>query len=115
MYCGELRGIVSFIELDQEMKLNKLNTLKLPLGTFSDKVRARNGGSTMATNVKLSDELVAQASRIATIEHRSIPKQIEFYFKIAAIAEENPELSFKLIKEILKADSELESIPYKFG
>jgi hypothetical protein len=97
------------------MKRNKLSTLKLPLGTFSDKVRVRNGGPTMATNVKLSDELVAQASRIATIEHRSIPKQIEFYFKIAAIAEENPDLSFKLIKEILKADSEPESIPYIFG
>jgi predicted transcriptional regulator len=69
----------------------------------------------MATNVKLSDDLVAQASRIATIEHRSIPKQIEFYFKIAAIAEENPELSFKLIKEILKADAESGSFSYKFG
>ena len=69
----------------------------------------------MATNVKLSDELVQQAGRIAAIEHRSVPKQIEFYFKIAAIAEANPELSFKLIKEILKSDAEAAVGHYKFG
>ena len=54
----------------------------------------------MATNVKLSDDLES-GWRIAAVEQSS--KQIEFYFKIAAIAEANPELSFTLIKEILKA------------
>lgn len=52
----------------------------------------------MATNVKLSNDLVKAAARIAAIEHRSIPKQIEFYFKIAAIAEANPELSLRSSK-----------------
>lgn len=88
---------------------------RLLLGTFSGKVREFKGVLSMATNVKLSDDLVKTAGRIAAIEHRSIPKQIEFYFKIAAIAEANPELSFTLIKEILKSDTEATSGHYQFG
>lgn len=88
---------------------------RLLLGTFSDMVREFKGVLTMATNVKLSDDLVKAAGRIAAIEHRSIPKQIEFYFKIAAIAEANPDLSFVLIKEILKSDAEATSGRYQFG
>ena len=78
-------------------------------------VRQLKGVLSMATNVKLSDDLVKAAGRIAAIEHRSIPKQIEFYFKIAAIAEANPELSFMLIKEILKSDVEATVGKYHFG
>jgi len=60
----------------------------------------------MAQTVKLSDELVEDAKRIAAIEHSSVPRQIEFYFRMALTAEENPDLSFSLIREILKADSQ---------
>ena len=88
---------------------------RLLFGTFSDKVLKLKGVLSMATNVKLSDDLVKAAGRIAAIEHRSIPKQIEFYFKIAAIAEANPDLSFILIKEILKSDTEATVGPYQFG
>ncbi|MEI8223453.1 MAG: hypothetical protein WCG43_07230 [Actinomycetes bacterium] len=69
----------------------------------------------MGIPVKLSDSLVEQATRIANHEHRSVPMQIEYYFKIAAIMEENPDLSFKLIKEILKADSEEATEEYSFN
>lgn len=69
----------------------------------------------MATNVKLSDELVEEAKRIAAIEHRSVPKQIEFYFRIALIAEDNPDLSFSLIREIMKADAEEATEEYSFN
>ena len=88
---------------------------RLLFGTFSDMVWELKGVLSMATNVKLSDELVKAAGRIAAIEHRSIPKQIEFYFKIAAIAEANPDLSFTLIKEILKSDAEATVGKYQFG
>ena len=88
---------------------------RLLFGTFSDKVWELKGVLSMATNVKLSDELVKAAGRIAAVEHRSIPKQIEFYFKIAAIAEANPDLSFTLIKEILKSDAEATFGKYQFG
>ena len=72
-------------------------------------------GEVMAVTVKLSEELVEEAKRIASVEHRSVPKQIEFYFKMASIAEQNPDLSFSLIREILKADSEEANEEYNFG
>ena len=72
-------------------------------------------GDLVATNVKLSDELVEEAKRIAAIEHRSVPKQIEFYFRMALIAEDNPDLSFSLIREIMKADAEVATEEYSFN
>jgi len=69
----------------------------------------------MAIAVKLSDKLVANAKRIAKIEHRSVPSQIEYYFQIALIAEQNPDLSFKLIQELLKAKGEPAGQEYTFG
>lgn len=69
----------------------------------------------MPTNVKFKDEFVAKARQVAKAEHRSVPSQIEFYFKIAQIAEQNPDLSFKLIREILHAQSEDAHEEYVFG
>ena len=69
----------------------------------------------MAINVKLDEDLVADAKRIAAVEHRSVPKQIEFYFRMALIAEENPDLSFSLIREIIKADAEEATEEYQFS
>ena len=60
----------------------------------------------MATNVKLSDDLVEKARRAASAEHRTVPKQIEYYYRLAHIGEENPDLSFSLIRELLLADAE---------
>ena len=69
----------------------------------------------MAIAVKLSDKLVANAKRIAKVEHRSVPSQIEYYFQIALIAEQNTDLSFKLIQELLKAKGEPTEQEYTFG
>jgi hypothetical protein len=69
----------------------------------------------MSVNVKLSEELVNEVRRIAEVEHRSVPKQIEFYYRIARIAEDNPDMSFKLIKEILVSDAEEAVEEYQFG
>lgn len=68
----------------------------------------------MATTVKLADHLVKDAKRMAAIEHRSVPKQIEFYYQIARTAEQNPDLSFDLIRELLKSKSEEPSGEYQF-
>lgn len=72
----------------------------------------------MATTVKLSDTLVQDARRYGDIYHRSIPKQIEYWSQIGKIAEENPDLSYDFIKEILMAQkeaSEGETTVYHFG
>lgn len=68
----------------------------------------------MATTVKLADRLVEDAKRMAAIEHRSVPKQIEFYYQIARAAEQNPDLSFDLIRELLRSKSEEPSGEYQF-
>jgi len=69
----------------------------------------------MSVNVKLSKDLVTQAKRYAQIQHRSVPKQIEYWSKIGRIAEENPNLPFSMIRDILFADQEEPIGEYKFG
>jgi hypothetical protein len=60
----------------------------------------------MSINVKLTESLVEQARRYAVIQHRSVPKQIEYWSQIGKIAEENPDLPFSMIRDILLADQE---------
>lgn len=60
----------------------------------------------MTVSVKLTDSLVELAKRYAAIEHRSLPKQIEYWSRIGKIAEENPDLPFSMIRDILIADQE---------
>ena len=60
----------------------------------------------MSVNVKLSEGLVEQAKIYAHIEHRSVPKQIEYWSQIGKIAQENPDLPFAMIRDILIADQE---------
>lgn len=69
----------------------------------------------MSVNVKLSEGLVAQAKRHAQIQHRSVPKQIEYWSQIGKIAEENPDLPFAMIRDILIADQEEVVGEYEFN
>ena len=69
----------------------------------------------MSINVKLSETLVDQAKRYATVQHRSVPKQIKYWSQIGKIAEENPDLPFTVIRDILVADQEEPVGEYQFG
>jgi len=69
----------------------------------------------MSINVKLSETLVEQARTHAYIQHRSIPKQIEYWSQIGKIAEENPDLPFSMIRDILVADQEAPVGEYTFS
>ena len=69
----------------------------------------------MGHQVKLADSLVEVALRDAKREHRTLPKQIEFRYKIAGILEENPDLTFNMVQNILKAREEGPSGEYIFG
>ncbi len=72
----------------------------------------------MSTTLKLSDGLVKEARRYGEVYSRSVPKQIEYWSRIGKVAEENPDLSFEFIKEILIAQQEAkdgETTPYRFG
>ena len=72
----------------------------------------------MSTAVRITDELVREAKKFSKIDKRSLTGQIEHWARIGKCAEENPDLTYSLIKEILVGLAELElgeSSEYKFG
>jgi len=72
----------------------------------------------MATAVRISEELVNDAKKISRVDHRSLTGQIEHWARMGKCAEENPDLTYSLIKDILIGVEELEQgekIEYKFG
>lgn len=76
------------------------------------------GVNAMATAVRISKELVDEARKFSRIDHRSLTGQIEHWAKIGKCAEENPDLTYSLIKDILIGIEELEQgerSEYKFG
>jgi hypothetical protein len=72
----------------------------------------------MATAVRVSEDLVQEARKYSRVDHRSVTGQIEHWARIGKCAEENPNLTYDLIKEILIGIAELEQgemSEYKFG
>jgi len=72
----------------------------------------------MTTAVRVSPELVREAKIYSKIDKRSVTGQIEHWARIGKCAEDNPDLTYSLIKEILIGLVELEqgeSSLYKFG
>ncbi|MGB5422529.1 MAG: hypothetical protein WBN03_10240 [Desulfobacterales bacterium] len=72
----------------------------------------------MTTAVRVSQELVREAKIYSKIDQRSVTGQIEHWARIGKCAEENPDLTYSLIKEILIGLVELEqgeSSEYNFG
>ena len=70
----------------------------------------------MAT-VKLSEDIVTEAKIISKALNRSLAGQIEHWAKIGRLAEENPDLTYEFIKNILISQQEARAgklEPYKF-
>ena len=61
----------------------------------------------MATAVRVSEELLVAARKFSRIDHRSVAGQIEHWARLGKCAEENPDLPYTLIKEILIGLEEL--------
>ena len=71
----------------------------------------------MAIAIRISEELVGEAKKMSKIEHRSLTGQIEHWARIGKCSEENSDLTYSLIKEILIGIEELdqdEKIEYLF-
>jgi len=71
----------------------------------------------MNTAVRLSEAMVTQAKTYSKAMNRSVAKQIEYWAKIGKIAEENPDLPYSFIKEVLLGQQEAAShqlSPYLF-
>jgi len=72
----------------------------------------------MSQSIKLSEELLNSARHYANVYSRSVPKQIEYWSRIGKIAEENPDLSYDMIKSILIGMAEADDgdiSEYEFG
>ncbi len=72
----------------------------------------------MAKAIKLSDGLVTDATTHGKAQHRSAPRQIEYWARIGKIADENPNLTLGFVKDILTGLEEAEAgdvTEYQFG
>ena len=72
----------------------------------------------MSKAIRVSDELIRNARLYSSVDNRSVTGQIEHWAKIGRCVEENPDLTYNLIKEILIGLEELdqgEYSEYKFG
>lgn len=72
----------------------------------------------MPTAVRISDDLLNEARKYSKIDHRSLAGQVEHWAIIGKCAEENPDLTYGLIKEIFVGIAELEQgekEEYQFG
>jgi hypothetical protein len=72
----------------------------------------------MSTVVRISDELANVDRHRSKVEQRSMTAQLEYWVKIGMAGEDNPNMTFALLKEIMIARSEIESSQgeeYVFG
>lgn len=71
----------------------------------------------MGVPIRINQEIYDAARKIAKVESRSIPNQIEFWAKIGKCALENPDLPIEFIRELLVAKNTDKSLvePFKLS
>ena len=69
------------------------------------------------TAIQLSNEIMLEAGKYASVYTRSVSMQIEHWARIGKIAEENPDLPYSFIEDILIAKAESDDgnvTPFEF-
>ena len=71
----------------------------------------------MSAVIRISEQLAKEAKTRSVADHRSMTGQVEYWARIGRIAEDNPEMPYSMIKEILLAEEEMKSDKeeYVFG
>ena len=71
----------------------------------------------MSTVIRISDDLARDAKSRSAAEKRSMTGQVEYWAQIGRLAEDNPDLSYAFIKDILIAREQArgETADYVFG
>ena len=72
----------------------------------------------MSTAIKISDKIATEARITAKVTRRSMAGQVEYWAYIGKAAEDNPDLSFLVINDILLGREQLKEgleTPYLFG
>ena len=59
--------------------------------------------------------MVETAKRYGSLEHRTVPKQVEYWSQIGKLVIDNPDLPVSVIRDILIADQEAPAGEYPFG
>ncbi len=59
-----------------------------------------------STSIRINQELYEQAKQDATVEHRSIAGQIEFWARVGRAALDNPDLPVSFVAESLASMAE---------
>lgn len=58
-------------------------------------------------SVRMDDAFVDQVKSHAAAQCRSVPKQIEHWARLGKAAEENPELPFSFIRDVIEAGDQM--------
>ena len=69
------------------------------------------------TAIQLSNEIMLEAGKYASIYTRSVSMQIEHWVRIGKIAEENPDLPYAFIEDVLIGKAEADNgnvTPFEF-
>ncbi len=66
-------------------------------------------GVQILVEIKLPETLIAEAQAAAETTNRTLQEQVEHWIKIGMIVEENPDLPYEFIQQILIAKEEVES------
>lgn len=73
----------------------------------------------MATNsIRLDQNLIEKATIMAKALNRTTPKQIEHWAKIGEMMEDNPDLPYEFVRQVIIAEAEREAgklESYHFG
>lgn len=93
------------------MPVQGLCRTSLPANTKADTKQAAEKavGAPMAQTVRLDDDFIADVKIHALAAHRSIPKQIEYWARIGRMVEDNPDLSFSFIKDVMLSDEQVKA------
>ena len=59
--------------------------------------------------IKLNQDIVKSAQKVGLVEHRSAPKQLEYWAHIGRIAIENPQLPYSIIHDLLLGRNQAEA------
>jgi hypothetical protein len=68
----------------------------------------------MRINFKIVGAVVRSVRRYGTIEHRPVPRQVEYWSQIGKVAAENPASHFNVILDIIIVDQEEPVFEYRF-
>ncbi|MGS0708063.1 ParD-like family protein [Acinetobacter sp. ANC 3781] len=68
--------------------------------------------------IKIDKDIIDQAKIYGKADSRSVTKQVEYWARIGKIAQDNPDLTYEEITEILLGMAQVKlsiTTPYKFG